>query len=598
MAAADVAGSYIDGVMSGEIVAGRRLRQAVERHLHDLDSAGDRGHFFDAETASVAVDWFPLALQHVRGEWAGDPMELTPSQAFIVWMLFGWRRADGTRRFRHVYITCGRKWGKSTFAAALGLLLLTFDDPYEPGAQIYCAATKEDQARLVHDVARAMAEQSPVLQNQTKVLRKAIVTKPGSYQPHSYFVPLGSDSRTSDGFDPHGVVLDEIHEWKEQHQGLYDKLTTAHGSRRQPVIVTITTAGDDRSELWNEVDALCCHVLDNFTSDDPPGDNRLVFIARLDDARACDCPPDDRSGCERCGGTGQIDADDPFDERNWPKANPNYPITPKPDFLREQAADAKVSPKAAHAFKRYHMNIRVSALDRAIDPVVWSRATGELSDWSDADAIGGGWDMGGQDDLSAIGLCARFNTGQPERNMKGELTGRPLYRYEVDARAFLNTSADRDVTKPPWSSWVSDGLLTVHPFEVGEMRSEIIRWFRERSVKRWAYDPHNGKDFAQGLETDGIEAVKFYQNAAMWTEPLTGFTRALAMGNVTHPGNGLLTYAAKNMILVNVSRAGSTLTMPDKRASTDKIDPIVSVIMAFRIAAMAPTRAAGRVFIS
>ena len=279
---------FIGGVLRGSIISGWRMRQAVERHVHDLEHAGNRGHYFDEKKADAAIRWFPMALRHVEGEWAGEPIELSDSQAFIVWCVMGWRRADGSRRFRHAYVSCARKWGKSTFAAALCLLCLTFDDPLEPGAQIYCAATKEDQAKIVHSLAKAMAEKSPVLSAQVNVLAKSITTKPESLQPNSFFKPVGSDSRTADGFNLHVGVVDEVHEWMKHHHELWAKLNTASGSRRNWLVITITTAGSDESELWIDIEELCTAALDGYTDDDPPGDNRFVFIARLDEKRPCD----------------------------------------------------------------------------------------------------------------------------------------------------------------------------------------------------------------------------------------------------------------------------------------------------------------------
>ncbi|WP_372899702.1 terminase large subunit domain-containing protein, partial [Stieleria sp.] len=498
--------------------------------------------------------WFPACLRHVEGEWADKPVELTDNQAFIVWCLMGWRRSDGCRRFRHAYITCGRKWGKSTVAAGIGLLLLTCDDPLEKGAQIYCAATKEDQAKIVHGLAKAMADGSPEVRKQVNVLAKSIVTKKGSYQPNSFFKPLGSDSRTSDGFNVHAAVLDEIHEWGDHHKGLWDKLNTAHGSRRQPLIITITTAGDDQSKLWIEVDTLSCRVLDGYKLDNPPGDHRFCFIARLDEKRPCDCGA--VKGCPKCEGTGEIPEDDPFDEKNWAKANPNYPVTPKREFMQEQADDAQLSPAGLHVFKRYHCNVLVSSLEKAIHDETWRAAQGEFSDWSDADAICGAWDMGGQDDLAALGFCARFDTGEDEIDTKtGEPTGRPLYRYEVDSVGFINTSAERDLSKEPWADWVDQKLLRVSSMEINEMRQEVIREYQDNQIRSWAYDPANSRDFAQSLEPEGIETVKFFQNAGMWTEPITKFLADLKLGRVRHEGNGLLTWAAGNMVLVNGKRS-------------------------------------------
>lgn len=579
---------YIDGVLDGDIIVGRRVRQAVERHLHDLKHASKRGFHFDAKKASAAVAWFPIALRHVEGEWADEPVELTDNQAFIVWCVMGWRREDGTRRFNHVYISCARKWGKSTIAAGWALQLLTFDDPLEPGAQVYCAATKEDQAKIVHNLGKNMANKSELLKMQLNILAKAITTKLESLQPNSFFKPLGSDSDTSDGFNLHAAVLDEIHEWKKHHQGLWDKLNTAHGSRRQALIITITTAGDDTSQLWIAVDMLCCTVLDRYAEDDPPGDNRFVFIARLDEARPCNCGG--LEGCRQCDGTGEIPEDDVFDESNWPKANPNYPITPKRQFMVDQANDARFSPTHLHAFKRYHCNMMVTSLNKAIHSITWNNARGEFRDWETADAICGAWDMGGQDDLAALGFCARFDTG--EQNVDKT----PIYRYEIDAKAYINSDAERDITAEPWATWVRQGLLVSHSQEINEMRNEIVREFHVNLIRSWAYDPANSRDFAQSLEPEGIEVVKFWQNAGMWTEPMTNFLRDLKKGRIIHDGNGLLGWAAGNMVTVNMSKAASVQVMPDKRSSPDKIDPIVAVIMAYRLATIAPPRSRGKLF--
>ena len=306
---------------------------------------------------------------------------------------------------------------------------------------------------------------------------------------------------------------------------------------------------------------------------------------------------DEDPKCELCGGTGEIPADDVFDEANWPKANPNYPVTPKRDFMMEQASDARTNARSLHAFKRYHCNIRVSSLNKAIEDAYWAKCRDEFDDWSKADAICGAWDMGGQDDLGAIGLCARFDTGQKELDFSsGKPTKRPVYRFEVDAVGFLNTDSERDVSKEPWAEWIRKELLWVNSQEINEMRQVILHEFRENGVRSWAHDPANSRDFGQSLVPEGLEVVPFYQTGKMWTEPMTNFMRDVKKRRVIHDGNGLLAWAVSNMIAVNMSRSGSTQIMPDKANSPDKIDPIVAVMMAYRLATIAPPRSRGKSF--
>ena len=190
-------GAYIDGVLSGEIVVGRNVRLAVERHVADLKDADARGYYFDDDIAAEACEFFPAGCRHSKGKWAGQPFHLAPWQLFIVWCVFGWRRkADKFRRFRKVYISIGRKNGKSTWCAALGLLLLVFDNPKEEGPEVFCAATKEAQACIVFNEAKRMRRSSPSLRNVTEVFTKSITHLDG------FFEPSGSDSETTDGLNP------------------------------------------------------------------------------------------------------------------------------------------------------------------------------------------------------------------------------------------------------------------------------------------------------------------------------------------------------------------------------------------------------------
>ena len=129
--------SYAQEVVAGRIVAGRLVRLACQRHLDDLVTAKSRGLKWDTTAARHAIDFF-AHLRHSTGEWAGEPFKLQPWQAFVIGSLFGWKLADGLRRFRTAYVEVGRKNGKSAMLAGTALYALVADG--EPGAQIYAAA--------------------------------------------------------------------------------------------------------------------------------------------------------------------------------------------------------------------------------------------------------------------------------------------------------------------------------------------------------------------------------------------------------------------------------------------------------------------------
>ena len=166
----EIVTQYIKGVLSGDIVTGRLVRLAVQRHVDDLKHGKHRGWYFDEEVARSACLFFPLCLRHSIGEWAGEPFELAPWQAFCVWSISGWRNIDTRRRrFRKAQMSVARKNGKTTLVAGMGLQLQFFDDPIEEGAQLYCVATKEDQAKLLYAEAARMVSKSPSLSRRSRV---------------------------------------------------------------------------------------------------------------------------------------------------------------------------------------------------------------------------------------------------------------------------------------------------------------------------------------------------------------------------------------------------------------------------------------------
>src|SRR5690554_4565746 len=235
---------YAQQVLAGELPAGRLVRLACERHLRDLETGHQRGLWFDNEAAERAIAFFGF-LRHSKGEWAGRAFELSPWQAFVVGSVFGWKREDGTRRFRTAYNEVPRKNGKSTLSAGIGLYLAFFDD--EPGAEVYAAATKRDQAKIVWSEGKRMVQNTPALRARIK----AFVNNLHIEATASKFEPLGADADSMDGLNIHGAIVDEVHAHKSR--AMIDVLDTATGARRQPLIWYITTAGYDRESVCWEL---------------------------------------------------------------------------------------------------------------------------------------------------------------------------------------------------------------------------------------------------------------------------------------------------------------------------------------------------------
>lgn len=175
-----------------------------------------------------ACAFFGRYLTHVKGEWAGQPLELQEwAYDDIIRPIFGTIREDGTRQYRRAYIEVPRKNAKSTIAAGVALYMLIADK--EPGAEVYSCAADRDQARIVFEMARGMVEANPALSKRCKIVRNSI-TVPAT---GSTYKALSADAFTKHGLNAHGVVFDELHAQKDRE--LWDVMATSMGSRRQQI---------------------------------------------------------------------------------------------------------------------------------------------------------------------------------------------------------------------------------------------------------------------------------------------------------------------------------------------------------------------------
>lgn len=535
---------YMRDVLSGKRPAGKLEIAAVQRHKDDLKHAGKRGLKFDESKASAACDFFPI-LKHTTGEYHGKPFELYPFQRFIVWVLMGWtRKSDGMRRFRRAFISLARGNGKSPFAAALLLLLFAFDSPPEARAECYTAATKRDQAKIVFNEAKRFVEQNPHLKSLIRPMKAQLQI------PHndSVLTPLGQDSKNTDGLIPHVISVDELHAWQERHHDLWDKLITAMGKRRQPLLLVITTAGDDESELWEEQYDLNVAIVD---PDSPiNADDRFVFICEADED------------------------DDIFEERTWHKANPMLaPGVVKIDHLRSESEVAKHTPARRNTFIRYHLNRKVTASTKLFPAEIWAQGNEELPDLEYAECFGG-FDWGWKDDLSALALVFPLETVTPE----GE--SEPKRRYAALCECWIPENGPRDLADEPWRSWIERGLIRVTSGNTTDTASIYARTaeLAERfTIKTIAMDPNNCREFGSRVEGEyGIEPFWFGQTHGKYNEPTRELLEALRQGRFVHGGNPLLAWSASNVIGSLDSRE---YVKPEKKRSKDKIDPICALIM-------------------
>lgn len=560
---------YVDHVLSGKQVACHWVRRACARHLHDLEHGHERGLYFDPDAAAHIVEFFSY-LHHSKGKWAGTPIKLEPWQQFGLWCLFGWKREEtGLRRFRTAYESVARKNGKSTKNSGIGLYGLTADG--ELGAEIYAAATKRDQARIIHGEAVRMRSASPFLRKLVGAVKDNLHV----IETNSKFEPLGKDKDTLDGLNVHFALIDELHAHKDR--GIYDLLDTATSAREQPLIYSITTAGVDkspRSICW-EQHKYGLQILDGF--DKPDGlkdDTFFAYIFTLDQD------------------------DDPFDETVWVKANPNLGVSVNIDDLRRKALKAKESPAALNTFLRLHMNVWTDAFTIWVPLDRWDACA---QSYTEEDLEGedcfGGLDLSSTRDVAAMALVfpreeieeivnpLEEGEGEPEIVESLVVKYRTLFRFWVP-EVMAETRSRRDQVM--YQNWIQQGWMRATEGDVCDydvIRRDINEDFERFNIRQIAVDRWNSTQLVTQLQGDGLTVVPFGQGFASMNAPTKEVEKLILSRHIEHNSNPVIRWMLGN-VAIKHDPAGNQ--KPDKEKSVEKIDGVVALIMAIGTAMVQP----------
>lgn len=529
---------------------GKFERLATERHARDLALAQrrgghPRGFWFDQAAGDRVVQFIERFCRHHKGEWKGQLIVLEPWQKENIRQAFGWKRADGLRRFRTIYWEIPRKNAKSTIAGALGLYLMVGDG--EGGAEIYSSATKKEQARIVWNDAAAMVKSSPELKRFVKPLRSNLSCD----RLGSKFEPLGANSRTLDGLNPHGNIVDELH--AHEDRGVWDVLDTAMGSRQQPMTIAITTAGTyDAESIGWQIHDKAMKLLERVIEDD----SFHAFIAAADEG------------------------DDYFSEETIRKANPNYGVSAKPDFLKGQAEKAQREPHFLNTYLRLHLNIWTQQVTRWLSLDRWAECEPEIADVTnvlelatkreaalEGKACFAGLDLSSKLDLTA---CVLVFPGE------GDVID-VVCRFwlpEATIEAYARKGMEH------YRTWVREKWITATPGDVIDyefIRAEINALSKRYSLQELAFDPWNATDLANRLQGDGLVLVECRQGYKTLSEPSKDFEARVVSRRVRHAGNPVLRFCVSNAV-ISTDAAGNI--KPDKEKASQRIDGVVAGVMA------------------
>lgn len=232
-------------IQDGSVTVGKWIRMLYERIIKDLES---RAYFFDQKKANRAIRFFESFCHHSKGRLAPQLVKLEPWQKALLSCMFGLVDANGIRIYREVFVVMGRKCGKSLLASGVGEYMAYADG--ERGADVYMLAPKLDQADIVFNDFWQSVSAEPDLMKITKKRKMDIYI--ASSNTSIKKVPFSE--KKSDGFNPHLTICDEVAAWVGD-QGIkqYAVMTSALGSREQPMILSITTANYINDGIYDEL---------------------------------------------------------------------------------------------------------------------------------------------------------------------------------------------------------------------------------------------------------------------------------------------------------------------------------------------------------
>ena len=513
------------------------------------------GAVFDPDRVDRVLQAFHL-LRHTQGKWAGKPLDPDPWQvAYIIGPVFGYVRWDDeaegyVRIVRKLYVDVPRRNGKTTLSGGIAMYLMAADG--EPGAQVYAAATNERQARYTFDPIRTIAERAPALKGNVKAFTKKI-THPAS---GSYFTVVSSVAEALHGANVHGGIIDELHVHKSPD--LVETIETGTGSRRQPLVATITTADEGKQESIY--------------------DRKRQYIEQL--ARRSLHDPDTYGVV-----WGADESDDPFAEATWRRANPGYGVSPSAAYLRGAAAEAQQSPADLAKFLRLHLGIRTKQNTRFLTLEAWDNNAGMV----DEKRLKGRETWGGLDLASTSDLCALCWLFPNERDDSLEAIWR-FWTPEANLRALDKRTAGAA------SRWVREGFLVATPGNVADYDYIIEQIRRDRdffNVKSIGYDPWNASHLTTMLTAERAPLVKVRQGFVTMNPAMKAVQRLVLQGTpeapaLRHGGHPVTRWCVDNLA-VAMDPAGNV--KPDKANSGDKIDGVSALATAMsEILARPPKR--------
>lgn len=535
---------YYNQIESGKAVVSEKVRRTYKHLMDKLVRDGDSAYVYDDRKAQYVIDFIQTFCKHSKGKWGGKPVVLELWQKALISALFGFvDKYTGLREYRQLILIIGRKNGKSTLASCIGLYLLVADG--EAGPEIYSAATKKDQAKIIWKEARSMIKKSPALAKRL-ALRVAEI-RCGFNE--GTFEPLGSDSDKLDGLNVHGVLIDELHALKDKN--LYDVLVDGMTAREQPLCVITTTAGTVRDNIFDLKYDECERIIKGY--DDPEGyvdETVLPIVYELDKKEEWVYPD--------C----------------WAKANPGLGSIKNREILAQKVYQAQHDALRVKNLLCKDFNIRETSGQAFFSfDQLNNEATYDLQSLRPKYGIGG-FDLSETTDLTCATMlfCVRDNPNIYVKQM-----------YWIPEELLDKRVREDQV---PYDIWKQKGWLRTSPGIRNDHRL-ILQWFVDEMEQddiylfKCGYDRWSAQYLVQSMEERFGEdiMVPVAQGKQTLSGPMKNLAADITAGRIIYDNNPILKWCMAN-VAVDVDRNDNI--QPCKTSNPRKrIDGFASLLDAY-----------------
>jgi len=526
---------YAIDVTNGDILACRFIILACQYYLDQIRETSDdpdSKYYFDAKKAERVL-FIKQQMPHTKGKWAQQGLKLTlePWQCFFNMNVFGWiNRNTGFRRYRKALLIVPRKNGKSAEAASTGNYMLACDNEY--GAEVYSGATNEKQAWEVFRPAKLMVQKNEDFKEHFGIEVNA--SNMNCMKDGSRFEPMIGNP--GDGSSPHLAIIDEYHEHPDDR--MLDTMETGMGARDQPLILVITTAGDNISgpcyQLQLDVQKMLQGVIEN--------EQLFGLIYSID-------PEDDWASIEALK-----------------KANPNFGVSVSEEFLLNQLQVAKNNARKQSVFKTKHLNVWVGSREAYFNVERWQQSGDEeykIEDYYGKRAYIG-LDLASKVDIAALEIL--IPTGENE-----------FVRF---GKYYLPEAAIENSINEHYRGWATDGFLTLTDGEIIDfevIKADILALCSKFELAELAYDPHQATMLVTALMAEGVPVIEIGATVRNFSEPMKTVDGLIRERAIKHNTDPVMSWMMSNVVAKIDAKDN---VYPRKERDENKIDGAVALIMA------------------